>query len=67
MLKPTGYRDAAGVTHSVFLAAHSLQLRCVSGPDERKSFTLGSMIYDKQKRYKEAIGREEEISFVGIK
>ena len=67
MLKPTDYLDAAGVVYFAFLAAHSLPLRWANGTGERKSFTLESKIYGNQKRYKEAIGREEEISFVGIK
>jgi len=67
MLKPTGYRDAAGVTYSVFWRHTLCNYAGRNGPGERKSFTLENMMYGKQKRYKKAIGSEEEISFVGIK
>jgi hypothetical protein len=68
MLEPAVTSMLLVFTYSAFLAAQSLQLRWANGPGERKSFTLESKeMYGNHKSYKEAIGREEEISFVSIK
>ena len=54
MLKPTGYRDAAGVTYSVFWRHTLCHYAGDNGPGERKSFTLESEeMYGNQKKYKE--------------